>query len=90
MGHEHGNPINAQIFNLLKYSIWFHIFNSSVNKDLSCLERSTEECNMYTVVHKKRGSLYLTVTLVNHFCKFFVIVIEEILHATVVKFMTLP
>jgi len=43
---------------------------------------------MYTVNHKKRDILFLTITLANlnryHFNR------EEILHATVVKFTTSP
>ena len=49
--------------------------------------------SIYTVNHKKRGSLFLTITLANlnrflqflyHFNR------EEILHAIVVKFTTSP
>ena len=48
---------------------------------------------IYTVNHKKRGSIFLTITLanLNRFLKFlYHFNREEILHATEAKFTTLP
>ena len=48
---------------------------------------------MYTVNHKKRDILFLTITLanLNRFLQFlYSFILEEILHATIVKFITSP
>jgi len=48
---------------------------------------------LYTVNHKKRGNLFLTITLanLNRFLQFlYHFNCEEILHASVVKFTTSP
>jgi len=65
----------------------------SIGGAFCSMPQSLADAHYYTVNHKKRGSLFLTITLasLNRFLLFlYHFNFEEILHATVIKFTTSP
>jgi len=82
------------VFDVFNKTVSYKLIPPAISTSMSIYGRLRAQYWVYTVNHKKRDILFLTITLDNLKTDFFEFLyhfnLEEIIHATVVKFTTSP